>query len=363
MINGKTIAAVAIATSALVAACGGPAATSTPAASTPGSTATPSSTSVPSGQGVSGQIYVSGSSTVQPISQAVAEDFKAANPDFGFTVEGPGTGPGFAAFCAGDTDVSDASRKIKADDPSKEGDEEATVCAANGVQYTELKIAYDGITIMTHPDTPIDCLTKTDLYALFGPESDTFAKWSDAQALATELGSTTVLPDLPLQITAPGEESGTYDAFLELSGITATGTTRGKFDADHPAALRLPGPNYTASPDDNVIVAGVEAGAGSLGFVGFAYFEGAGSAAKAVAIDGGNGCVTPSIETIANGTYPLSRPLFIYPNNAKADSNPAVQAWVDFFLSDAGIANVTGVGYVALPADELQATRDAWANR
>jgi phosphate transport system substrate-binding protein len=361
VINGKTIATLAIATSAFVAACGGPAATSTPAAptSTPSSTAT----SAPSGQGVSGQIYVSGSSTVQPISQAVSEAFKAANPDFGFTVEGPGTGPGFAAFCAGDSDVSDASRKIKPDDATKEGDEEATVCAKNNIEYTELKIAYDGITIMTHPDTPIDCLTKADLYALFGPESDTFANWSDAQALATELGSTTTLPDLPLQITAPGEESGTYDAFLELSGITATGTTRGKFDADHPAALRLPGPNYTASPDDNVIVAGVEAGAGSLGFVGFAYFEGAGTAAKAVAIDGGNGCITPSIETIADGTYPLSRPLFIYPNNAKADSNPAVQAWVDFYLSDAGIANVTDVGYVALPADELQATRDAWTNR
>jgi phosphate transport system substrate-binding protein len=303
---------------------------------------------------VSGQIFVSGSSTVQPISEAVSEDFKALNPDFGYTVEGPGTGPGFAAFCAGDADVSDASRKIK--------DTEKAVCDTAGVAFTELKIAYDGITVMTHPDTAIDCLTTADLYALFGPESDAFVNWKDAQALATELGSTTVFPDLPLQITAPGEESGTYDAFLELSGITATGTERGKFDDTHPAALRLPGPHYTASPDDNVIVQGVEAGAGSLGFVGFAYFEGAGSNVKAIKIDKGDGCVAPTIETIANGTYPLSRGLYIYPNLQKAADNSALAAWVDFYLSDAGIANVTDVGYVALPQNELTAARTAWSS-
>jgi phosphate transport system substrate-binding protein len=346
VIFGKTIAALAIATTVLVAACGGPAATPTAAP-------TAAQTAAPTAAGVSGQIFVSGSSTVQPISEAVSEDFRAANPNFGFTVEGPGTGPGFTLFCSGQSDVSDASRKIK--------DAEAQACTGAGIEYTELKIAYDGITVMTHPDTPADCLTKADLYALFGPESDTFANWSDAQALATELGSTTTLPDVALQITAPGEESGTYDAFLELSGIITTGTERGKFDDTHPAALRLPGPNYTASPDDNVIVAGVEAGAGSLGFVGFAYFEGAGTQAKAIAIDGGSGCVAPTIETIADGTYPLSRGLYIYPNNQKAADNPAVSAWVDFYLSDAGIANVTDVGYVALPAAELQATRDAWA--
>lgn len=372
----KSIVGIAMSTAFVVGACGGneasptPAATGTPATTataTAGASGTPSTapaTSAPaSGGGVSGTIFVSGSSTVQPISQAVSEAFNALNPDFGFTVEGPGTGAGFATFCAGETDVNDASRTIKPDDPAVAGDEEGTVCAANNIEYTELKVAFDGITVMTHPDTPITCLTKADLYALFGPESDSFANWKDAQALATELGSTTTFPDQELQITAPGEESGTYDAFLELSDITATGTTRGKFDATHPAALRLPGPNYTASPDDNVIVAGVEAGAGSLGFVGFAYFEGAGANVKAIPIDGGNGCITPTAETIADGTYPLSRSLYIYPNNAKADSNPALQAWVDFYLSDPGIANVTTVGYVGLPADQLQASRDAWTNR
>lgn len=344
----------------LLVACGGPAATLKPSspATAPATTNNPSTPASSSGSGtVSGTILVSGSSTVQPISEAVSEAFKALNPNFGYTVEGPGTGPGFASFCAGTSDVSDASRKIK--------DTEKAVCDTAGITFSELKVAYDGITVMTHPDTPIDCLTTADLYALFGPESDGFANWKDAQALATELGSTTVFPDLPLQITAPGEESGTYDAFLELAGITATGTTRGKFDATHPAALRLPGPHYTASPDDNVIVQGVEAGAGSLGFVGFAYFEGAGSNVKAIKIDKGLDCthgVAPAIGTIADASYPLSRGLYIYPNNQKAIDNPAVKPWVDFYLSDAGIQNVTGVGYVALPQTEIQATRTAWTN-
>jgi phosphate transport system substrate-binding protein len=345
-------AAILAATLALVA-CGGTGATTRPSAS---ASTTPSTgpTTSPTPAGVSGEIFVSGSSTVQPISEAVSEDFKALNPDFGYTVEGPGTGPGFAAFCAGDSDVSDASRRIK--------DTEKAACDTAGISFTELKVAYDGITVMTHPDTPIDCLTTADLYALFGPESNDFDNWMDAQALATELGSSTVFPDLPLQITAPGEESGTYDAFLELAGVTATGTERGQFDDTHPAALRLPGPHYTASPDDNVIVQGVEAGAGSIGFVGFAYFEGAGANVKAIAIDNGDGCVTPTIETIANATYPLSRGLFIYPNNQKAADNPALAAWLDFYLSDDGIANVTDVGYVALPQSELTATRTAWSS-
>jgi phosphate transport system substrate-binding protein len=335
------LAAVAL----ILAACGGPAAS--PSAAPSGAP-----TNAPTAMGVSGDILVSGSSTVEPVSLAVSEAFRDANPDFGYTVEGPGTGDGFARFCQDETDVSDASRKIK--------DEEAAACTDASVTYTELKIGFDGITVMTHPDTPVDCLTFSDLYALFGPESDDFANWTDAQALATELGSTSVFPDLPLQVTAPGEESGTYDSFIEIA-LQKIADAR-PTPQEH--VLRVPGPNYTASANDNVIVEGVEAGAGSLGFVGFAYYEEAGSAVKAIGIDKGDGnCVTPSSESIADGTYPLSRALYIYPNNARADANPAVQAWVDYYLSDAGIANVTGVGYVGLPADQLQATRDAWANR
>lgn len=332
--TGFVVAAVL----ALAAACGGSGAS--PASIAPGSTS----------GGVAGEIFVSGSSTVLPVSQAVSEDFKALNPNFGYTVEGPGTGDGFALFCAGTTDASDASRAIS--------EEEVQLCADAGIEYTELKVGYDGITVMTHPDTPVDCLTTADLYALFGPESNDFDNWSDAQALGTELGSTTEFPDLALQITAPGEESGTYDAFIDLAGIGDLAEERSQ-----EAALRLPGPNYTASGDDNVIVEGVEAGAGSLGFVGFAYYEEAGTNVKAIGVDAGEGCMTPTIETIADGSYPLSRPLFIYVNNQKAADNAALGGWVDFYLSDEGIVNVTDEGYVALPADELEATRAAFAGR
>lgn len=333
----------------LVVACTGPGATSSPPVASGAPSVAPSAVTSVAG-GVSGEILVSGSSTVQPISQAVSEDFKALNPNFGYDVEGPGTGDGFALFCEGTTDVSDASRPIKTT--------EAEACTANAIDYTELKIGYDGIAVLTHPDTPIDCLTFTDLYALFGPESDNIDTWQKAQTLAAQLGSTTVFPDLPLQITAPGEESGTYDSFIELA-LAAKATEREK-----EAVLRVPGPNYTASGNDNVIVEGVEAGAGSLGFVGFAFYEGAGDQVKAIGIDkaGDGTCVKPTRETIADGTYPLSRPLFIYPNNAKAEANPAVSGWVDFYLSDAGIKNVTDAGYVALPAAELEQSRQAWGN-
>jgi phosphate transport system substrate-binding protein len=339
----------ALVTAALVAgACGGGQSSPAPATSGPGGTG---ATAPPASQGAggAGEINVSGSSTVEPVSLAVAEDFKADHADFGYRVEGPGTGDGFALFCAAETDVSDASRPIK--------DEEAQACADAGVNYVELKIAYDGLTVMTHPDTPIECLTFADLYALFGPESDNIATWKAAEALAHELGSTTTLPDLPLQITAPGEESGTYDAFIELTLATIAG------EREQEDVLRVPGPTYTASANDHVIVEGVEAGAGSLGFVGFAFFEEAGDAVKALEIDGGDGCVAPTLETIADASYPISRPLFIYVNTDKAASNQALAEWVDFYLSDEGIQNASDVGYVMLPADELEASRQAWAGR
>jgi len=332
----------------VLAACGGPGATATPS----GATSTPPGGSTPAG--VSGSIFVSGSSTVEPVSLAVSEDFKAQNADFGYTVEGPGTGDGFAVFCDGTSDVADASRAIKSS--------EAETCTANGINFVELLIGVDALTVMTHPDTPVDCLNLLDLYALFGPESDSIATWQAAGTFAAELGSTTTFPaDLALQITAPGEESGTYDAFIELA-LADTIEARGAEEA-----LRLPGPNYTASPNDSVIVEGVEAGAGSLGFVGYAFYAeaaAAGEAIKAISIDAGDGnCVAPSPETAADGSYALTRPLFIYPNIDKAESNAALAPWVDFYLSDAGIANVVEVGYVALPPADLAATRDAWANR
>jgi len=319
-------------------------------------TSTGGTTGGTAGGGVTGSVVVSGSSTVQPISTRVAELFEDAGNKVNVTVDGPGTGDGFKLFCAGETDISDASRPIK--------DEEAEACAAAGIEFIEIPVAFDGITVMTNPaNDAVECLTTEDLYALVGPESQGFAKWSDAQALATELGSSTQLPDAKLDITAPGTESGTYDAFIELAlaDVAKSRVKEGKITEDQAKNTR---PDYTSQANDNAILQGIEASNTSFGWVGFAFAEEAGSGVKELEIDGGDGCVAPSVETIADGTYPLSRTLYIYVNKAKADSNPALRAYVDFYLTDEGMVTaVEEVGYVPLPADQREEARTAWAER
>jgi phosphate transport system substrate-binding protein len=305
----------------------------------------------PSVAPVTGTLTISGSSTVEPITSIVAEDFKAKNPGVDYTVDGPGTGDGFAKFCNGETDISDASRKIK--------DEEAAACDAKGIHYVELRIGIDGISVITSSaNSAMTCLSFLDLYALLGPESQGFAKWSDANALAGELASLTGFgdshapyPDAALEVTAPGEESGTYDTFVEFV-VTKIAAARKK-----DAVTR---PDYTASGDDNVIIAGVAGSDSSLGWVGFAFADENKDKVKLLEVDGGKGCVAPTPETIASNEYPMSRPLFIYVNTDKEATNPAITAFVDYYLSDAGIAAVTEADYIALGADELAATRAAW---
>ncbi len=316
----------------------------------------PPASGQPSGEGVTGEIYVSGSSTVEPISNSVAEKFQDANPDFDYVVEGPGTGDGFAKFCQGQTDISDASRAIK--------DEEVQACADNGVEYVELKIAFDGLSVITSSENAdVECLSFLDLYALLGPESENFETWSDANSLAAELAadlgsdygaSHAPYPDAPLAVTAPGEESGTFDSFVEI----AVGKIAGARNQD--VTTR---PDYTASANDNVIIEGITGTSSSLGWVGLAFADSAGDQIKEIAIDGGDGCVGPSAETVSDGSYPIARPLFIYVNLARAAANAAVVAYVDFYLGDEGIASVAEVGYVDLPADQLAATRSAWDAR
>ena len=306
------------------------------------------------GGGVAGEVLVSGSSTVAPISALVAELFQEENGDVAVNVDGPGTGDGFQLFCDGETDIADASRPIK--------DEELAACEENGIAYVELEIAIDGLTVMTSPDNDaVECLTYEDLYALVGPESQGIDTWSDAQELATELGSSTELPDLDLSITAPGEESGTYDSFTELvfKDVAEARVESGAITEDQAATTR---PDYQASADDNVIIQGIGGAEGSLGWVGFAFAEEAGDQIKELEIDGGDGCVAPSTETVADGSYPLSRSLYIYVNTANAAENPAVAAYVDYFLED-GITAVEETGYVALPDDRLADTRAAWEGR
>ena len=297
--------------------------------------------------GISGSIAVSGSSTVEPISTGVAEALKEADPGFDYTIEGPGTGDGFKRFCAGETDISDASRQIKA-----EG--EADVCAANGIDYVELRIAFDGITVMTSPDNDIACLSYADLYALVGPESTGFTTWDAAQPLATELGSTVTYPAASLDITGPGEESGTFDSFVELviAGIAE--------DRGQDATTR---PDYVASANDNAIIEGISGSSSSLGWVGFAFAEENSGSVKEVAVskEPGGECIAPSAATIADGTYPISRSLYLYVNTAKAAQNPAVAAYIDYYLADGTIAGVLEyVPYVNLPAETLAETRAAW---
>lgn len=298
--------------------------------------------------GITGSITVSGSSTVEPISTGVAELLKETNPDFNFTIEGPGTGDGFKRFCAGETDISDASRKIKA-----EG--EADVCAAAGIEYIELPIAFDGITVMTSPqNSAIECLSFADLYALIGPESQGFTTWDAAQPLATELGSKLTYPNASLDVSGPGEESGTFDSFVELA-IGGIAEERGK-----DATTR---PDYIASPNDNTIIENVAGSASSLGWVGFAFAEENKDAVKEVAVskEPGGECIAPSAETIADGSYPISRLLYIYVNKAKAAENPAVRAYVDFYLAEGTISSVLEtVPYVNLPAEQLTESRSTW---
>jgi len=297
------------------------------------------------GAGLGGQVSVSGSSTVQPISSLVAEDFSKENSGVSIKVDGPGTGDGFALFCQGQTDINDASRAIK--------DEEKQTCQAAGINYVELKVGLDGITVMTNQaNTAITCLTKEDLYALVGPESTGFTTWADANALDQELGGAGTFPDVPLDITAPGEESGTYDAFIELA-LKSIAEERGQ-PTDQTR------PDYQSSANDNVIIQGIEGSDSSFGWVGFAYAEANLSGGiKPIQIDGGDGCVEPTRDTIADGSYPLSRSLYIYVNTDKAKANPALKAYVDFYLQ--GVADFTKqAGYVELPSDQIQATQQAW---
>jgi phosphate transport system substrate-binding protein len=347
---------------ALIAACdidgGGDTTVASDTTQAPDSTEAPDGTEAPEdptttadgggGGDLTGNVAISGSSTVEPISARVGEAFDGANPGVATSVEGPGTGDGFARFCANEIDIADASRPIS--------EEEIALCEEAGVEYVELHIATDGITVLTSPENAdVTCLAFTDLYALVGPESEGFANWSDANELGAELGAPNApYPEAPLVITAPGEESGTYDTFVEFV-IADISEERLGPDNDFARA------DYNASPNDNVIVQGITDNPTSLGWVGFAFYEANADVLKAVELDDGeSGCVAPTAESIANFEYPLSRPLFIYVKTNDLASRPDLTAFVDFYLSDEGLAAVSDAGYVQLPAEDLEATRSAW---
>ncbi len=287
---------------------------------------------------VSGEVNISGSSTVEPISIRVAELFEDAAPDVSVTVDGPGTGDGFKLFCAGETDISDASRQIK--------DSEKQACFDAGINnIVELKVGVDGIAVMTNANNAaVECLTFHQLFDMIGPNGEGTSTWAEASA---------GLPDAPLDIFGPGEESGTFDSFIEIvledlaeeAGVDATTRT-----------------DYSPSGDDNVILQGIQSSDTSLGWVGFAFAVNA-SGVKLLEVDGGDGCVSPTPDTIASNEYPISRDLWIYVNADAAAANPALVAYVDFYVSDALSQAVSEVGYVPLTDAAHAETADRWHSR
>jgi phosphate transport system substrate-binding protein len=332
-----TILAAAAALSLVAAACGDDDGSETGTTGATGESAE-----------VTGSLNISGSSTVEPITSLVAEQFQGLNPGVQIAVDGPGTSDGFELFCNGETDISDASRAIE--------QEEIDACAASGIEPIEIEVGLDALTVIGHTGNPVECMNLGDLYALFGPESEGIDNWSDADSLANQVGGTDSFPDQALTIVAPGEESGTYGSFIELTGFEDIALEQG-VPEDEAEALR---PDYQISADDNVIVDNAAGTEGGLGFVGFSFAINAGDSVKLFEVDGGEGCVAPGEDTVIDGTYPLARSLYIYVNPNKIAENPALVPFVDYYLSDEGIASVTAVQYVALPADRLEAARSAW---
>jgi phosphate transport system substrate-binding protein len=255
------------------------------------------------GGDLSGKIAIDGSSTVAPFAEAAAELFNEEYPDVQITVGTSGTGGGFEKFCAGETDISDASRAIK-------DDEEVPVCEKNGVAYTEVQIANDGIAIATNKELAVDCMTVDQLKELWN-------KGSKIKNLS-EIDSS--LPDTELSLYGPGTDSGTFDFFTdEING--EEGVSR---------------EDYEASEDDNQLVTGVSGDPGGFGYFGFSYYEGAADSLNLVGVDSGDGnCVKPSAATIQDGSYkPLARPLFMYPS-AEAMKRPEVKAFMEFVVGQA----------------------------
>ena len=284
---------------------------------------TTSSDSGDTASGLSGSITIDGSSTVQPFAEAAAELFNEANPDVNITVGAAGTSGGFEKFCAGETDISDASREIEP--------EEEDACKKGGVTYTGFQVANDGISVVTNPALEISCLTTDQLAKLWTDDSVT-----NYSELGDDADTGEPLPDAEVSLYGPGTDSGTFDYF--------TDTINGEEGVSRK--------EYQASEDDNVLVQGVEGDQNGSGYFGFSYYEQNQDALNLVAVDGGDGCVAPSVETAQDGSYkPLARPLFIY---VKQDSlqRPEVEAFLRYIL-DNETAIADAAQFVPLTDEQL----------
>ena len=281
-------------------------------------------------------IRIDGSSTVFPVTEAVAEEFQKANRGTKVTVGISGTGGGFQKFCRDEIDISDASRPISAT--------ERAACEKTGVQYIELPVAYDGLAVVVHPkNTWASSMTVAELKKLWEPAAQgKVTKWSQVRD---------GWPDKEIHLFGPGVDSGTFDYFTEA--------IMGKADVSRG--------DYTSSEDDNVIVQGISGDEFALGYFGFAYYEENQGKLKLVAVDDGNGAngegpILPSPESVKNGTYaPLSRPIFVYPK-VKALDRPEVKSFIDFYLLQ-GVPLVREVGYIPLSDKEYELVRGRFAAR
>jgi phosphate transport system substrate-binding protein len=275
-----------------------------------------------SSDGLTGYVRIDGSSTVFPVTKAVAEEFQIVNQGVRVTVGISGTGGGFKKFCAGETDISDASRPIK--------DSEREMCAESGIEPIEVTVAYDGLAVMVNPSNDFaSCMTVDELKRMWEPGSEV-SRWSQVRD---------GWPDEEVILYGPGTDSGTFDYFTEA--------IVGEEDASRP--------DFTASEDDNVLVQGIAGDPYSLGYFGYAYYAENTDKLKLVAVDGGEGCVAPSPQTVQDVEYqPLSRPLFIYLSRT-ALQRPEVEAFVRYYLTNASEL-VPQVGYVPLDAQAYQAS-------
>jgi phosphate transport system substrate-binding protein len=351
-VSNKTLALIALTVVMMVvlAGCGGattaaPAATQAPAATeAPAATAEPAATEEPAPEAteapLSGDVVVDGSSTVYPLTVAVAEEFALIHPDVRVSVGLSGTGGGFAKFCVGETDISNASRAIK--------QSEIDACTANGIEYVELLVGFDGLSVVVNPENDwVQGLTIEQLGQLFRPDAENNVdRWSDLDP---------TWPDEPISFYVPDPDSGTRDYFIEA--ILEKG-------------LELPeelldvrtDDQTTFSSDDNVLLDGVANDRYAIGFFGFAYVVENPGTVRTVAIENQDGqFVEPTFETIADGSYsPLSRPLYIYPNVQSLREKPQVAEFVRFYLSpDGAAALIREVGYVEPPAGTYEAGLEA----
>jgi phosphate transport system substrate-binding protein len=280
---------------------------------------------------VSGTINIEGSSTVQPITQAAAELFREQNPDARIEVGGAGTSDGFEAFCQGDTQISDASRPIDVK-------EEVPVCKENGVEFIEIPVAYDGISVVVNKQNDWATeVTSDELKTMWEPAAEgKITKWSQVRS---------EWPDRELSLYGPGTESGTYEFFNEYIVGNEEEVNRS---------------DYEASEDDNVLVQGVAGDENALGYFGYSYYVNNRDKLKLLSVDG----VKPTEDSIRSGEYLLSRPLFIYVSTDALKNNEAVKPFVDFYLAEQNLDRlVQAAKYVTLPASLEEEARAQYEDR